>query len=515
MFIDNIKKKMNILIKYSQLKLKKIPKLFLFLFLMINSFSVQAKELNIVFASKIPDITNEKLGTYSQLSTLIQDTKKHNSNVLFLFGGGSLGPSAMATLDRGSHIVDILNNLEPDAMAVNNREFSFYENELSLRAFEASFPLVGSNIKNKITNKNIEGIEDFVIIPKGDLKIGFISVLTKSVINEYNIKSTTVFDINDSIIKISKHLKSKGVDIVIVHSGEFLKEINNLLEDNTIDLAFTKDPDLHINKSNVINKRYILLSALDEATTIKVKIDNQNITYLKHNTVSLSKQHRDSNIENKLQKYKNKLDLLLSEEIGIFKNKVDTNRKEIRTKENSFANFVTDIFRNYANADIALINAGAIRGDTIYQKGHLITRKDIYQELPYRDKLILLQVSGQDVIDTIEHAFYLIEKNNGRFPQVSGIKVDYDTTQKPGQRVKNIFINSLPIDKKKLYKLVTTTFIATGGDGNTLLEKSKRLTYKNMSNRVISDIVIEFIKKQNLITPKIENRLNEINRKRQ
>ena len=511
MCIDNIKKKMNLLIKYSQLKFK----LFLFLFLVINSFSAQAKELNIVFASKIPDITNEKLGTYSQLSTLIQDTKKYNSDVLFLFGGGSLGPSAMATLDRGSHIVDILNSLEPDVMAIDNREFSFYEDELSLRSFEASFPMVSSNTHDKISNKNIDGIEDFVILQKGDLKIGFISVLKKSVINEYNIKRTTILDINDSITKISNHLKSKGVDIIIVHSGEFLKEINNLLEDNTIDLAFTKDPDLDIHKSTIVHKRYIIISTLDGAATVKLKLNNQKIIFIENNTISLSKQHKDPNIENKLHKYESKLDLLLSEKIGIFKNEVNTSRKEIRTKENSFANFVADVFRNYANADIALVNAGAIRGNTIYQKGHLITRKDIYQELPYRDKLILLQVSGQDVIDTIEHAFYLIEKNSGRFPQVSGIKVTYDTTQKPGHRVRNIFINNLPIDKKKLYKLVTTTFIATGGDGNTLMEKSKRLTYKNMSNRVISDIVVEFIKKQNLITPKIENRLNEINRKKQ
>lgn len=504
-------KEINLIPKHLLKPFIKTLKLFMFYFFISNSMLHSSDELNIIFSSKMPDITDEKIGSYSQLASLLQTTKANNPNVLFLFGGGSLGPSAMSTLDRGSHIIDILNNLEPDAMAVNNREFSFYEDELSLRSFEASFPIVGSNILNKVTNQNIDGIEKYAILHKGNIKIGFITVLNQSVIHEYNIKKTLVHDISHSVTKISNELKSKGVDIIILHSSEFGQEINQLIENNIIDLAFTKDLDFNPNNTDTINNRYILISDVDGVANLKIVIKEKKIISFKNNIVSLRKESKEPNIERTENRYKNKLNLLLQEKIGTFTNKVDTTRTNLRTKENGFGNFIADVFRNYTGADIAICNTGAIRGNTIYNEGHSITRKDIYKELPYRDNLILLEVTGQQVIDAIEHGLYFIKELKGRFLQVSGIQVQYDKTEKQGHRVKEIFINGSLIDKEKLYKLVTTHFIATGGDDYHLLENSKSHVYKNMSNRIISDIVIEYIKKQKLIATKIEDRLNEIN----
>ncbi len=66
----------------------------------------------------------------------------------------------------GSHIIDILNSLEPDVMGVTKREFSFYEDELSLRSYEAAFPLVASNVIDNRMGRSPDGLHTSVSVEK-------------------------------------------------------------------------------------------------------------------------------------------------------------------------------------------------------------------------------------------------------------------------------------------------------------------------------------------------------------
>ncbi|OPA76385.1 hypothetical protein [Campylobacter pinnipediorum] len=47
------------------------------------------------------DIGNKDGGTYANLATLLKSYKKSN-DVVFLFGGNSIGPSITSSMDKGS-----------------------------------------------------------------------------------------------------------------------------------------------------------------------------------------------------------------------------------------------------------------------------------------------------------------------------------------------------------------------------------------------------------------------------
>lgn len=53
----------------------------------------------------------------------------------------------------------------------------------------------------------------------------------------------------------------------------------------------------------------------------------------------------------------------------------------------------------------------------------------------------------------------------GRFPQVSGLKLLLDPTAKPMERIKDIMVGGKLLMPQKLYKLATTSYLSTGGDG--------------------------------------------------
>ena len=121
--------------------------------------------------------------------------------------------------------------------------------------------------------------------------------------------------------------------------------------------------------------------------------------------------------------------------------------------------------KTYTNSDIALLNSGSIRGESYHSPDTFLTRKDISKEIPFRNKIVLLKVTGQQIITALENGFSIIEQIKGRFPQVSGMQIKYDSSAPSGKRVISVLINGKPLKPSSIYKLATSDYIASGGDG--------------------------------------------------
>ncbi|WP_416305120.1 hypothetical protein [Neptunicella sp. SCSIO 80796] len=173
---------------------KILQSIFCFVLLTSSPLFASTETATIIFTGNMPEVTVPGLGGYAELGTLLKQTRTQHQPTFFLFSGASLGPSSLSTLDRGSHIIDILNTLEPDAMAVSKREFSYFEDELSLRSYEAAFPLVSSNIYDPLTQGNLDGLVNSAIIEKGQYRLGVLSIVDQSVIEEYAVKRLQILD---------------------------------------------------------------------------------------------------------------------------------------------------------------------------------------------------------------------------------------------------------------------------------------------------------------------------------
>ena len=175
------------------------------------------QNISIIYASDMPVIGLKKVGGYPELASALQSYRNQkNTSTFFLFGGNSLAPSPLASLDRGTHIIDILNSLEPDAMSVTKREFSYYEDELSLRAYEAAFPIVASNVFDKRSQANVDGLLDNVIVEQRGVKIGIISILDESAISDYLLKQVVILDPQKVISDSAYELREQGAELVVL-----------------------------------------------------------------------------------------------------------------------------------------------------------------------------------------------------------------------------------------------------------------------------------------------------------
>lgn len=133
---------------------------------------------------------------------------------------------------------------------------------------------------------------------------------------------------------------------------------------------------------------------------------------------------------------------------------------------------VTDSFlaRAFA-ADLAIQNAGGVR--RAFGTGE-ISIGNVYELLPFSNTLVELQLTGAEVVASLEEGVRnWIDRNgsDGAYPYGSAIRWHVDLTMSFGERFTNVQVRDRatgvwsPIDLDRTYVVVTNSFLAGGGDG--------------------------------------------------
>ena len=158
------------------------------------------------------------------------------------------------------------------------------------------------------------------------------------------------------------------------------------------------------------------------------------------------------------------------------------------------------------DADIAFTNGGGIRGNTVYDAGHTVTRRDILTELPFGNGTVKLEISGALVLEALEHGYRKAPEANGGFLHISGMTATVDTSKPAGSRVSDVKIGGVPLDPAKTYTLATNDFMGRGGDGYRMLRKGKSLINASSAKLMAND-VMAYVRKQGGIKTGVDGRL--------
>jgi 2',3'-cyclic-nucleotide 2'-phosphodiesterase (5'-nucleotidase family) len=156
-----------------------------------------------------------------------------------------------------------------------------------------------------------------------------------------------------------------------------------------------------------------------------------------------------------------KLNQSLARPIGYTATPLDARFSTVRLKESNIGNFVCDVMRQHHGADCTIMASGTIRGDQIYPPG-AIRIKDITTCFPFEDPVVLLRVTGQAIFDALENSVAMYPALEGRFPQVSNIRFEFDPSRPRGERVLWAEIGGKPYEPEKLYVLCTRGYMGRG-----------------------------------------------------
>lgn len=96
---------------------------------------------------------------------------------------------------------------------------------------------------------------------------------------------------------------------------------------------------------------------------------------------------------------------------------LDARSSVVRRQECALGNLLADLMRKGVDSDVAILNAGAIRGDIILPPGQL-RLKDLVTVCPQAEAVMKLSVSGAQLKEALEAGVSLYPTAEGRFPQV-------------------------------------------------------------------------------------------------
>jgi 2',3'-cyclic-nucleotide 2'-phosphodiesterase (5'-nucleotidase family) len=185
---------------------------------------------------------------------------------------------------------------------------------------------------------------------------------------------------------------------------------------------------------------------------------------------------------------------------------LDSRSPIVRTREAAIGNLIADAMRDKTGAVAAVTNGGGIRGGRVYPPGSQITRRDILGELPFGNRVVTLDVKGRGLREALENGLSRVESAAGRFPQVSGLVIEYDPKRPPGQRILSISIGGAPLDPDRTYRVATNDFLARGGDGYDTFAEAKPLIPIDDSPLIANEAMVH-VRKLGTVRTGVEGRV--------
>lgn len=419
-------------------------------------------------------------GGLARISTLRKRIIKESPNTIFLMAGDTISPSVESITYKGQQMIDAWNQIGLDYAVFGNHEFDFGPEVLRQRMTESKFTWFGANVVNHQTGKIFADTPPFVVREIGGVRVGIFGL----VLPETKTTSSPGPDVDfrdacTTAKEIIPQIRARGANAIVALTHLSMREDKELAR-CAPDIDVIIGGHEHTLLESLAGRTPIFKMTADARELGRIDL-NINSTTGKVESIDWQVIPVTDRIEDDPQfaavtsKYAAKLNEMAGR-VGATTVPLDARSAANRTGETNIADFVADAFRRAAGADVALINGGSIRADTIITPGEL-TLRDVLSILPFGNDLVKIEVKGATLRAAIEHG---VSRSGGtaepgRFPQVSGLRYSYDTSRPAGARVKNITVGGRPLDDDKTYTLATAAYLAGGGDQYAMLKGAPNL----------------------------------------
>lgn len=234
----------------------------------------------------------------------------------------------------------------------------------------------------------------------------------------------------------------------------------------------------HVCEMNVVNGIHVIKSGTDfrqfGLITMNKANDNQHwMTEFKVIDVTAAYEE-DAALKSQLAAFTESIDEHMKEVLGNFSVELEGRFSEVRTTETNLGDWVCDVVLSATGADVVILNSGTFRSDQLHPPGPF-TMRDLVNVIPMHDPLVVLEVSGQTIIDALENAVSAYPTLEGRFPQVSGISFVFDPKRPPQARLITELVQVADdwLDVKQMYSLCVKSYMHSGCDGFTMFKNAK------------------------------------------
>jgi len=438
----------------------------------------------------------EPVGGIARFKTALE--QHSTENTLVLFSGDLFSPSTLSSVTRGDHMILPINEFGVDVACIGNHDFDNGLAKLSELMKQCKFPWLLANVHDPDTNTPFGGCQEYYILEKFGYKFGFVGLAEHEWLVVLPLPSSHLQyeDFVECGKRYNKFLREeKGCDFVIA-----LTHMRNYNDKKLAEAFDGFDLILgghdHVRWIECINGTYciksgsefkeftkITLSPISKDDIASLPEDQKEKVYKDKFLIDIesvevtSKYEPNPLLQEHIDSYKKIFEAKLGVEVGYTEVDFETTFSKIRTSEQNSTVFLSDVIRAFAETEIMLLNAGAIRSDCLFPKGYL-RLKDLMAMIPHPDLLRKVKLTGKQVYQALENAVSKYPIYEGRFCVCSGLTFAFDPKKEPMNRVplESIYVKGRgPLKLDEEYTVAIKNFLAGGKDGYDVFTKGEFL----------------------------------------
>lgn len=161
-------------------------------------------------------------------------------------------------------------------------------------------------------------------------------------------------------------------------------------------------------------------------------------------------------------------------------------------------NWVTDVMRAHARADVAIQNRGGLRRDV---PAGPVTRRALYELLPFGNDLVVLELSGDELREVLRRGVEGVARS---VPEVSGLRLAVRVDGEGRGTLEEVEVGGEPLDLARVYAVATNSYLADGGDG---LFDEQRILERRAFGVVLREVLEKALRRDRKVTPAEASRI--------
>ena len=477
----------------------------------------------------------------AKVATLIKRIRKEQPNVLLIDSGDTIQGSPLESFHGRKNnappdpMMLIMNSLNYDAMAVGNHEYNFGLKVLEKARSEAKFPWLSANTYDKA--KQQPHYKPYIVKEIAGVRIGILGLTTPGVPNWDNPPNYAGLEFHEPVAEARKWVpilrEQEKADVVVIAMHMGLEEDlrtgemspGQVLHENEAILIAKEVPGVDVifmgHTHREVPSLYINGVLLTQANHWGRHLARADLYLQKAGTGwrMYAKSARtipnddrvepDPDVVKIAEPYDRETQGWLSRVIG--DSAEELTARDARFRDTAILDLVQKVQLDAGKADVSMV--ASFNPAARIAKGPVSVR-DIAGLYVYENTLVVLEVTGQQLKDALEHsAKYFKEYVPGKpasdlvddkipaynFDIAEGVTYDLDISKPIGQRIQNLRFRGQPLSLTRKLRLATNNYRVNGGGGYDMY-KNATVVYR--SSEEIRELIIDWVEKNKTVPTK-------------
>ena len=474
----------------------------------------------------------------AKIATLIKRARRDQPNTILIDSGDTIQGSPLESYHSRKNnqptdpMMLVMNSLNYDAMAVGNHEYNFGLKVLEKARSEAKFPWLSGNTYDIKTGR--PHYAPYLVRDIAGVKVGILGLTTPGVPNWDNPPNYAGLEFRNPILEAKKWVSvlrtKERVDLVVIamhmglgedlrtgelnpgqipHENEAIAIAKQVPGVDAIFMGHThrEIPSLYINgvlitQANAWGRHLARADFYLERTPAGWKVSAKSARTIP----SDDRVEPDPEVVKLAEPYDRETQAWLGRVIG--ESAIDLNAKEARFRDTAILDLIQKVQLAAGKADVSMV--ASFNSEARIAKGP-VTVRDIAGLYVYENTLVVLEVTGQQLKEALEHsAKYFKTYVQGKpiteqidekipaynFDIAEGVNYELDITKPIGQRIQNLSFKGQPVRPDQKFRLATNNYRVNGGGGYTMY-KSAPVVYR--SGEEIRELIIDWLEENKTV----------------